>query len=166
MGKTLFEGGRILRDEVTGELIQTQVIERVVGEGDAGFHKIWLGHILELVEEVGNAKMVVLMWLLKNADGQNQIQASMRDIATATGVGVATVQRLMSALTSADIVTRAGRYGLWRLNPEVVFAGSGSKRMNVLIRYRHEKQRDLVPQPLPEFKNERKETQKIIAENS
>jgi len=163
MGKTLFEGGRVLRDEVTGELIQTQVIERVVGEGDAGFHKIWLGHILELVEEVGNAKMVVLMWLLKNADGQNQIQASMRDIASATGVGVATVQRLMSALTSADIVTRAGRYGIWRLNPEVVFAGSGSKRMNVLIRYRREKQLDLVSQLMPEISIDFEEPHKKAA---
>jgi DNA-binding MarR family transcriptional regulator len=149
MGKTLFDGRRTLRDEDTGELIHTQVIERVVGEGDAGFHKIWLGHILELVEEVGNAKMVVLVWLLKNADGQNQISASLRDIAKATGVGVATVQRLMAALVNADVVTRASRYGAWRLNPEVVFAGSGQKRMNVLIRYRHEKQRDLFEQPAP-----------------
>ena len=100
-------------DRDTGELIQTQVIERVVGDGDAGFHKIWLGHILELVEEVGNAKMVVLVWLLKNADSQNQIYASLREIAKATGVGVATVQRLMAALVSADVVTkRASRYGL------------------------------------------------------
>lgn len=151
MGKTLFAGGRTLRDEATGELIQTQVIERVVGGGDAGFHKIWLGHILELVEEVGNAKMVVLIWLLKNADGQNQITANLRDIAKATGVGLSTVHRLMTALTSADVVTRAGRYGAWRLNPEVVFAGSGKKRMNVLIRYRHEKQMDmfeLAPAPV------------------
>lgn len=147
MGKTLFEGRRTLVDQSTGEMIQTQVIERVVGDGDAGFHKIWLGHILELVEEVGNAKMVVLVWLLKNADGQNQIAASLREIASATGVGVATVQRLMAALISADVVTRASRYGAWRLNPEVVFAGSGQKRMNVLIRYRQEKQRDLFEQP-------------------
>ena len=68
---------------------------------------------------------------------------SLREIAEATGVGVATVQRLMAALVSADVVTRAGRYGAWRLNPEVVFAGSGKKRMNVLIRYRTEKQIDL-----------------------
>ena len=143
MGKTLFDGGRTLVDRETGELIQTQVIERIVGDGDAGFHKIWLGHILERVEEVGNAKLVVLVWLLKNADGQKQIAASLREIADATGVGVATVQRLMAALVSADVVTRAGRYGAWRLNPEVVFAGSGKKRMNVLIRYRTEKQIDL-----------------------
>ena len=99
-------------DRDTGELIQTQVIERVVGDGDAGFHKIWLGHILELVEEVGNAKMVVLVWLLKNADSQNQIYASLREIAKATGVGVATVQRLMAALVSADVVTERAATGL------------------------------------------------------
>ncbi len=143
MGKTLFTGGRMLRDEETGELIQTQVIERAVGDGDAGFHKIWLGHILELVEEVGNAKMQVLMWLLKNADSQNQIAASLRELAEQTGVGLSTVQRLMNALLAADVVTKKGRYGPWRLNPEVVFAGSGKKRMNVLIRYRQEKQQDL-----------------------
>ena len=119
MGKTLFDGGRTLVDRETGELIQTQVIERIVGDGDAGFHKIWLGHILELVEEVGNAKMVVLVWLLKNADGQNQIAASLREIADATGVGVATVQRLMAALVSADVVTRAA---LWCVASE---PGSG-----------------------------------------
>jgi len=144
MAKTLFEGNRTLIDQETGEIIRTQVIEKVVGDGgDSGFHKVWLGHILDLVEEVGNAKMVVLVWLLKNADGQNQITASLREIATATGVGVATVQRLMTALSAADVVTRQGRYGAWRLNPEVVFAGSGKKRMNVLIRYRHESQRDM-----------------------
>lgn len=143
MTKTLFEGNRTLIDQETGEIIRTQVVERVVGEGDSGFHKIWLGHILDLVEEVGNAKMVVLVWLLKNADGQNQITASLREIASATGVGVATVQRLMTALAAADVVTRQGRYGAWRLNPEVVFAGSGKKRMNVLIRYRQESQRDM-----------------------
>jgi len=113
---------------------------------------VWLGHILELVEEVGNAKMVVLVWLLKNADGQNQIAASLREIASATGVGVATVQRLMVALAAADVVTRQGRYGAWRLNPDVVFAGSSKKRMNVLIRYRQEKQLDLFEEESTERK--------------
>jgi len=143
MAKTFFEGSRTLVDQDTGEVIRTQVVERVVGEGDSGFHKVWLGHILDLVEEVGNAKMVVLVWLLKHADGQNQITASLREIASATGVGVATVQRLMAALSAADVVTRQGRYGAWRLNPDVVFAGSSKKRMNVLIRYRKETQRDM-----------------------
>ena len=42
MGKTLFDGRRTLRDEDTGELIHTQVIERVVGEGTLVFTKYGL----------------------------------------------------------------------------------------------------------------------------
>lgn len=140
MKKTLFRGQRTLVDQETGEVMHTEVVERVLGETDSGFHKVWLGHILELVQEVGNAKMAVLVWLLKNADTQNQIYAPLQDIAKETGVGLATVQRLMRALAKADVITRTGRYGPWRLNPEVVFAGTSQKRMNVLIRYRKERQ--------------------------
>lgn len=142
MGQTVFRGHRRLIDADTGEIIQTQVVERTVA-GDVGFHKIWLHHILELVEEVGNAKMRVLLWLLDRADGQNQVQATVREIAKGAGVGVATVERLMRALIGADVITRPYRYGPWRLNPEVIFKGNHQQRMNVLIKYRDEKQGDL-----------------------
>lgn len=142
MAQTLFRGHRRLIDADTGEIIQTQVVERTVA-GDVGFHKVWLHHILELVEEVGNAKMRVLLWLLNRADSQNQVQATVREIAAGAGVGVATVERLMRALISADVITRPYRYGPWRLNPNVIFKGSHHQRMNVLIKYRDEKQDDL-----------------------
>lgn len=151
MAKTVFRGRRRLRDEDTGEVFETQVVERSVAAGDVGFHKIWLGHILELVEEVGNAKMLVLVWLLKNADAQNQILASMREIAEGCGVGIATVQRLMTALQRANVIVRPTRYGPWRLNPAVIFAGTHQKRMNVLIRYQDERQGELFEeQPRPQ----------------
>lgn len=146
MAKTLFRGTRRLIDSATGEIIETQVVERSIAAGDAGFHKIWLGHILELVQEVGNAKMQVLVWLLKQADGQNQVAATMREIAAGSGVGVATVERLMKALLKADVITRPHRYGPWRLNPEVIFRGDHKQRMNVLIKYRDERQADLFDQ--------------------
>lgn len=151
MSKTVFRGKRRLRDEDTGEVFETQVVERAINGGDTGFHKVWLGHILELVEEVGNAKMQVLVWLLKNADGQNQILATMREIAEGSGVGIATVQRLMTSLLRANVIVRPTRYGPWRLNPAVIFAGSHQKRMNVLIRYQDERQGDLFEeQPKPQ----------------
>lgn len=146
MTQTLFRGHRRLIDADTGEIIQTQVVERTVA-GDVGFHKVWLHHILELVEEVGNAKMRVLLWLLNRADSQNQVQATVREIAAGAGVGVATVERLMRALISADVITRPYRYGPWRLNPNVIFKGSHHQRMNVLIKYRDEKQDDLFETP-------------------
>lgn len=146
MGKTLFKGSRRLIDADSGEIIETQVVERSVAAGDSGFHKVWLGHILEIVEEVGNAKMTVLVWLLKQADSQNQVMASIREIAAGSGVGTATVERLMSALVRTNVITRPKRYGPWRLNPEVVFQGDHNKRMNVLIKYRNESQPDLFEQ--------------------
>lgn len=142
MGQTIFRGHRKLIDADTGEIIQTQVVERSIA-GDVGFHKVWLHHILELVEEVGNAKMRVLLWLLECADSQNQVQATVREIAKGAGVGVATVERLMRALINADVIARPHRYGPWRLNPDVIFKGSHHQRMNVLIKYRDEKQGDL-----------------------
>lgn len=149
VSSTLFRGSRRLIDTDSGEIIETQVIERTLAAGDSGFHKIWLGHILELVQEVGNAKMQVLVWLLKQADEQNRIFASMRQIAEGAGVGVATVERLMGALVKADVIARAHRYGPWRLNPGVIFQGTHQKRMNVLIKYQNESQgsqADLVDQ--------------------
>lgn len=150
--KTVFKGVRTLRDEETGELIETQVVERRIEDADAGFHKVWLGHILELVSEVGNAKMKVLMWLLKKADANNQIAASLREIAKETGTSVATTQRLMNALLEANVLVRNGRYGLWRLNPDVVFQGSHRGRMNVLVSYRDERQRELFDTAGPQLR--------------
>jgi len=143
MPSTVFRGTRRLVDTTTGEILETQVVERAVSAGDSGFHKVWLGHILDLVEEVGNAKMTVLIWLLKSADAQNQVMATYQEIASATGTGVATVQRLMRALVAANVIARPNRYGPWRLNPSVIFQGDHQRRMNVLIKYRTESQRDL-----------------------
>jgi chorismate mutase len=149
MANTLFRGSRRLIDSDTGEIIETQVIEKSIEAGDSGFHKIWLSQILELVEEVGNAKMRVLMWLLSNADRQNQIQATIKEIAAGSGVGSATVERLMAALVKADVITRPKRYGPWRLNPQVIFSGSHQQRMNVMIRYRDESQTDMFEEQPP-----------------
>lgn len=142
---TRFEGQRRLVDTATGEVIDAQVVTKTVGDG--GFHKIWLHEILELVEEVGNAKMRVLMWLLSKADVQNQVWATWDEIAKETGTGRRTVARLMAALRDANVLTETRR-SVWRLNPEVIFKGDHNKRMAVLVKYRDEKQGDLFEEPI------------------
>jgi DNA-binding transcriptional ArsR family regulator len=141
---TAFKGTRRLIDSETGEIIEAQTIVKTAG--DAGFHKIWLHHILDAVDEVGNAKMRVLMWLLSKANAQNQIMATKDEIAAATKVSRATVTRLLSALKAAEIVVETRR-SVWRLNPDVVFKGDHNKRMAVLIKYQDESQGDLFEQP-------------------
>jgi Trp operon repressor len=137
---TKFKGAERWINSDTGEIVEAQTIVKTAG--DAGFHKIWLHHILEAVDEVGNSKMRVLMWLLAKANSQNLVLATKREIAHATGTGTATVQRLMSALKAANVLTETRR-SVWRLNPDVVFKGDHNKRMAVLIQYRDESQGDL-----------------------
>ncbi len=127
----------------TGEIIEAQTLAREVkGDVDVGFEKLWVGHILEAVQEVGNAKMQVLFWLIRNKDKSNVVRGSVTEIAEKIGVGRATVARLMTALRRANVV-QLEYGGRWLLNPAVVFKGSHSRRMNVLIRYRSMEQRDL-----------------------
>jgi CRP-like cAMP-binding protein len=146
---TVFKGARQLQDMQTGEIIDTQVVEKTVG--DIGFHKIWLHEILDLVDEVGNAKMKVLMWLLSNADAQNRIYATWAEIADGTDVGRTTVSALMAKLKAANVISEVRR-SVWRLNPDVIFKGDHNKRMSVLIRYKNEKQKDLFDEPNAEEK--------------
>lgn len=133
----VFRGARRLVDQDTGEEIETQVVERTVG--DAGFHKVWLHHILDVVDQVGNQKMKVLMWLLTNADSKNQVLATYSEIAAGAGVSERTVGELLRILKAANIITETRRT-LWRLNPAVVFQGGHNRRMNVLIRYHAERE--------------------------
>jgi DNA-binding transcriptional ArsR family regulator len=129
-------------NQQTGEIIETQTLSKEVKDVDIGFDKLWIGHILEAIEEVGNAKVKVLFWLLKNKDQNNMVTATVRQIAERCEVGEATVKRLMAALRRADVV-RLEWGGRWILNPGVIFKGGHAKRMNVLIRYRSMEQQEV-----------------------
>jgi len=153
-GDTMESSAKLLGPDVwinqrTGEIIEAQTLSREVkGDVDVGFHKLWIGHILETIDEVGNAKVKVLFWLMRNMDSGNMVKATVRQIAERSGVGEATVKRLMAALRKADVV-RLEYGGRWILNPAVVFKGGHSRRMNVLIRYKAMEQQELpleVPQ--------------------
>ena len=72
----------------TGEIIEAQTLKKhVKGDVDVGFHKLWIGHILETIDEVGNAKVKVLFWLMRNMDSGNMVKATVRQIAERSGVG-------------------------------------------------------------------------------
>ena len=132
--KLKIEGKRTYVDCETGELINCRVV-RIV-DADANFEKLWLGHILEAIDEIGNAKMKVLMFLLSNRDKHtNSIITTNRKLAEATGISLDTVSRTLIALKKNKIITRTT--GVIFLNPDVVFKGSRQHRMNVMIRYQH-----------------------------
>jgi DNA-binding transcriptional ArsR family regulator len=132
--KLKIEGKRTYVDRETGELVDCRVVR--IADADANFEKLWLGHILEAIDEIGNAKMKVLMFLLSNRDKHNNsVITTNRKLAEATGISLDTVSRTLVALKKNKIITRTT--GVIFLNPDVVFKGGRQKRMNVMIRYQH-----------------------------
>ena len=148
-GESRMDGPDVWINQRTGEIIETQTLSKQVkGDVDVGFEKLWVGHILEAVDEVGNAKMKVLFWLIRNKDQGNMVRATLDEIAQKTGSSRSTVARLMASLRRANVV-RLEYGGRWMLNPAVVFKGGHTRRMNVLIRYQSMEQQEL-PLEVPE----------------
>ena len=55
----------------TGEIAEMQVVK--IEERDANFHKLWLGHILQSIDLIGNQKTKLAFWILDNLDSNNQL---------------------------------------------------------------------------------------------
>lgn len=137
--KTKVVGKQDYINPQTGQLVTMQVIE--IEERDANFRKLWIGHLLDAVEEVGNRKMQLMMWLLDNADAYNRVIGTTRTLAEETKICQKTVVETLKALEEKDIIRR--QTGVITLNPDVIFKGGTSARMDILIRYRNMNAKDV-----------------------
>jgi len=116
----------------TGELETFNVIEE--HDQDFNFEKIWLGHLLESLEVLGNAKIKVLNYLLANKNNENQIIGTQRVIAKGVGVSLPVVNETIKKLVEAKAIKKVSS-GVLMLNPEIIFKGQHKKRMNILLKY-------------------------------
>ncbi|WP_054637859.1 replication/maintenance protein RepL [Thalassobacillus sp. C254] len=119
-------------DSETGEVHKMQVTD--IEERDANFHKIWLGHLLETLDLIGNKKIKVAMFIMSDLNKENQFLGTHRYISEQTGVSLPTVTETMSVLQESNFLIKV-RNGFYRVNPDVLFKGGKGDRMNVLLRY-------------------------------
>lgn len=119
----------------TGEVETFNVIR--IEDRDFNFHKIWLAHVLDAIDELGNAKIKVLTYLLENRQhASNMVVRSYEEIARHTGTSVSTVVRTVKCLEKYDILRRKkGTTGILFLNPNVIFKGPLGNRLRVLLDY-------------------------------
>src|SRR5699024_11795486 len=68
--KVKFLGTKEFIDASTGEKETMQVTN--IEERDANFHKIWLGHMLESLDMIGNQKIRVAMFIMENINKENE----------------------------------------------------------------------------------------------
>lgn len=117
----------------TGELKEMQVID--IEERDANFHKLWLGHILQSIDLLGNQKMKLAFWILDHLNDDNLLTMTQRQIANKSGISLKTVSRTLQMLIDTNFLVRIN-IGVYQVNPDVLFKGGKNARMNVLIQYR------------------------------
>src|SRR5699024_10361899 len=87
--KVKFLGTKEFIDASTGEKETMQVTN--IEERDANFHKIWLGHMLESLDMIGNQKIRVAMFITENINKENELIMTYRVIAEKTNTSIQTV---------------------------------------------------------------------------
>src|SRR5699024_1656264 len=105
-----------------------------IEERDANFHKIWLGHMVESLDMIGNQKIRVAMFIMENINKENELIMTYRVIAEKTNTSPQTVSETIKALQETNLLSKI-RNGYYRVNPDVIFKGGRNDRMNGLLRY-------------------------------
>ena len=122
-----------------GVLEDFQVIK--IEERDANFHKLWLGHIIQSIDLIGNQKTKLAFWILDNLNSENQLIMTQRKIAENTGMSTKTVSQTIKALIDSNFLIKINS-GAYRVNPDVMFKGGKNQRLNVLLQYQEEQEQE------------------------
>ena len=117
---------------ISGELVKMNAITEK--DVDFNFQKIRLGYVLDSLETTGNKKVKVLNYLLSLKNSDNYVIGTQRAIATGCSVSLPTVRETFKALYSVKAIKKIST-GVHILNPDTMFPGSNSKRMNVLLTF-------------------------------
>src|SRR5699024_10520662 len=99
-----------------------------IEERDANFHKIWLGHMLESLDMIGNQKIRVAMFIMENINKENELIMTYRVIAEKTNTSLQTVSETMKALQESNLLSKK-RKGNNREKPDVIYKGRRNNRI-------------------------------------
>lgn len=116
----------------TGEIEDFQVVK--MEDRDFDFHKVWIHAIVNSLDLIGNKKTKLAFWIIEHLNHDNQLVMTYRQIEEKTGFSLETVRLTMNALIESDFLRRINQ-GAYCVNPDVLFKGKHSGRLNVLFQY-------------------------------
>lgn len=116
----------------TGELEEMQVTS--IEDRDFNFSKVWMRNFISTLDIVGNQKTKLCFWIIDHLNRDNKLIGTYRIIADESGISLDTVRVTMKILLDADFM-RKQQNGVYIVNPDIVFKGSRTGRMNVLNQY-------------------------------
>jgi hypothetical protein len=130
--RVISKGVSTFANTATGELFQAN--ETIIGVGDMDYAKFWIANILAAVDELGNAKMRVLWYIMRNIDPMtNMLMQTTEEIAKGSKASRRTVIDTLRVLREHEIIAR--KIGLVMMNPNVLVKGSAGKRMALVVRF-------------------------------
>ena len=108
----------------TGEVEVMNVVS--VEDRDFNFHKLWLGHILNSIDLIGNQKTRLAFWILDNLDSENKLIYTYEQIRKETGISSKTIADTFKALASSNFLKKK-QSGVWIVNPDFIYKGYSAK---------------------------------------
>lgn len=129
-------GTEIYINQTTGELQEMQVVN--IEDRDFNFHKLWISHIINSLDLIGNQKVKLAFWIIENLNKENQLIMTYRQIAEKSGISLDTVRRTMTALIESNFLVKINN-GAYQVNPDVIFKGTRNGRLSVLYQYNQTK---------------------------
>ena len=139
--KLLEDTGEI---KIVGSPINVAEQEQSTPRG--GFEIAYMSALFDIFDQLGNQKMKVLKYLLKNKDGMNCLNISQRQLANETGVGLTTVNSTMKLLKEAGVITQKG--SVIRLSARVFVKGDAKKEAYIMRKFVEEQEEGkIIPMP-------------------
>jgi DNA-binding transcriptional regulator YhcF (GntR family) len=130
--KTKIVGTEQYINAATGVIEDFQVVR--IEDADFNFDKFWVSQLLTAIEEFGNQKVKLLMYLIQNRErSNNAIIKTVRELEVATGISKDTICKTLKILEAHGIVKR--KTGVIFVSPSVVFRGSHNNRRRILLEY-------------------------------
>lgn len=117
--------------EVIGEVKKVDVVIKEVPR--TGFAITYLGSIVNLIDSIGNKKMQVVKYVLKNMDSNNILLQTVREVASGCGCSLQTVNDTLKVLESAGIIAR--KTGAIMLSPKLVHKGNARKERYLMAKF-------------------------------
>lgn len=125
----------VLKKANTNEVIEALMVRKKVKKDF--FYKVWLADLMQILDLLGNKKMLVLEYLFAKMDNDNKIVATHRRIAKDLDISVKTVSDTLSMLQKENVLRKL-QNGVYQLNPRVIFFGDSKKQDYLLIEYQKE----------------------------
>jgi len=120
------------QDLDTGEIIEATEIIKKVGRQD--FMITYLSAIINFIEVLGNKKMQVAKYILRNMEkSNNTLIITTRELAAKSNVGHNTVLETLKILEEAEIIKR--RTGSMMINSKLIHRGSERKEKTLITRF-------------------------------